>query len=87
MSCGKYSPTILSSYFIDNSWWYKHCFNPEQDLYDRDGYDRYGYNEKGVDRAGYSEDDYLLSGEWIGDEYCYPLYENVSRKWGGKLVF
>ena len=86
MSCGKYSPTVSSSYANDQDWWEKHCSNPELDLYDRDGYDSYGYNEKGIDRAGYSEWDYLDCGEWIEDEYRYQLYEDVYGNWINKII-
>jgi hypothetical protein len=69
----------------DQDWWEKHRLN-DDDWYDRDGYDRYGYNAEEVDRAGYTEWDYLGSGERIEDEYCYPLYEDVAREWGNKII-
>lgn len=95
MSCGKYSPTVSASYGEDQGWWEKHKNHP-LDLYDRDGYDWYGYNEQGIDRAGYSEEDYLLSGEWVSygepgepgysEEFEYTIYENVRHKWSNKII-
>ena len=98
MSCGKYSPTISASYAFDQKWWerngggYGNGKNPDSDN-DDDGYDSYGYaNGNGPDRAGRHEDDYL-SGEWIPafdddseDYYHYPLYEDVSSEWAGRLL-
>ena len=81
MSTGKYSPTVLASYRLNQNWWEEHCNDPSIDLFDREGYDNYGYNLHGKDREGYSEDDYLLCGEWVDDEYRYPLYESIAEKW------
>lgn len=87
MSCGKYSPTVTESYCRDQDWWDKH-HNPDDDssLFDADGFDSYGYNAAGVDRAGHREEDYLGSGQWIDDEYCYPLYEEVAFAWRRKII-
>ena len=94
MSAGKYSPTVSHSYYMDQKWWYKNGggygngINPDSEN-DDDGYDSYGYSGaggEGPDRAGYSEYDYLLCGEWIDDEYRYPLLEDVDYDWSGKLA-
>jgi hypothetical protein len=94
MGVGKYSPTISSSYSMDQDWWerngggYGNGKNPNSEQ-DDDGYDSYGYSGQfgqGVDRAGHTEDDYLSSGEWIEDEYRYPLYEDVLSDWNGKFL-
>lgn len=66
MSVGKYSPTVGSSYAMDQNWWerngggFGNGNNPESDN-DNDGYDSYGYSENGngPDRAGYTENEYL----------------------------
>jgi hypothetical protein len=80
MSCGKYSPTVSRWYMIDQDWHDKHCEPGE--WIDRDGYDSYGYHhETELDRAGYTELDYLQSGQLIDDEYSYPLYEDVFFEW------
>lgn len=80
MSCGKYSPTVTGWYVRDPKWHDLHC--DSEQWYDREGYDAYGYHrETERDREGYTEWDYLGSGVWIGDEYCYPLYEAVGHKW------
>jgi len=85
MSCGKYSPTVSASYAKDQRWWYDHC--DEGELYDRDGYDSYGYHhETEKDRAGYTEWDYLGNGQWVEDEYRYPLYEDVAGNWSNKII-
>lgn len=94
MSAGKYSPTISYSYDMDQKWWYKNGggygngINPDSEC-DDDGYDSYGYSGaggEGPDRAGNCEDEYLTSGKWIGDEYRYPLLEDVYADWSGKLA-
>jgi hypothetical protein len=92
MSAGKYSPTISASYRFDQKWWdrngggYGNGKNPESDM-DDDGYDSYGYskNGSGPDRAGKYEEDYER-GEWMDDEYCYPLYEDISSEWSSTLL-
>lgn len=83
MSCGKYSPTVSRWYADDQDWHDHHCEPGE--WIDRDGYDRYGYHHvTEQDRAGYSEWDYLGSGQWIDeDNYSYPLYEDVWQDWAG----
>ena len=99
MGVGKYSPTVSSSYFLDQNWWerngggYGNGNNPDSDL-DNDGFDSYGYSGSfgdGVDRAGHTEEEYLTCGEWYTDsddeeQYHYPLYDDVSSDWSGKLL-
>lgn len=94
MSAGKYSPTTTHSYRTDQKWWskngggYGNGTNPDSEC-DNDGYDSYGYSGdfgQGPDRAGYREDDYLCCGRWIGDEYCYPLIEDVEDDWCDRLA-
>jgi NTP pyrophosphatase (non-canonical NTP hydrolase) len=77
MAVGKYSPTVRAAYLMDQDWW-----KPEHEYsqVDKDGYDSYGYDLNGVDRAGIHESQYLV-GEWIGDSYEYPLYEEISSIW------
>ena len=79
MSVGKYSPTVAVWYSKDQDWHKRYCAKGK--WYDRDGYDSYGYNKQGKDRAGYSEDEYMLSGEWQDNIYVYPLYEDVLDYW------
>ncbi len=82
---GKYSPTVFSSYHLDQKWFVKNGggfgngLNPNSDN-DNDGYDRYGYSHEdgcGPDRAGYTEMDY------ISDEY---LFESVSDSWACRKI-
>ena len=80
MGVGKYSPTVSAAYARDQKWHDKLCHPLE--WYDDEGYDSYGYHkETDKDRAGYTENEYLGGGEWIDDEYCHPLYEDVARQW------
>lgn len=99
MSVGKYSPTVYSSYRLDQNWWsrngggFGNGKNPDSDL-DDDGYDSYGYSHEdgcGPDRAGHTEEDYLTCGESYvdsndEDQYHYPLYEDVYSDWAGRLL-
>jgi hypothetical protein len=94
MSVGKYSPTVSRSYARDQKWWvrngggYGYGKNPDSDN-DDDGYDSYGYSGDcgdGPDRAGYDEMDYLTNGQYVGDDYCYPLYDRVSDEWDNRLL-
>lgn len=81
MGAGKYSPTVTAAYMKDQEWHRK--LQSEEDWHDDEGYDSYGYHkETELDRAGFSEWDYLGSGEWIGEEYCHPLLEDVYSEWG-----
>lgn len=96
MSVGKYSPTVSHSYRVDQKWHEKNGGgfgngkNPESDT-DDEGYDSYGYSGDygdGVDRAGYTEDEYLTTGEYIEaiDEMEYAIYERVAREWRDVLL-
>lgn len=76
MAVGKYSPTVNAAYANDQTWWLDNG-----DFHDKDGYDSYGYNKNGLDRAGNSEEDYLLDGAWIDDEFYYELYVDVGSEW------
>lgn len=86
MGVGKYSPTVSTSYRIDQKWWEKNGGGEVDPNYDKDGFDSYGYDKDGKDRAGYTEWDYLGSGEWIDDEYCYPLAEEIYNRWNINLL-
>ena len=78
MGVGKYSPTVSAAYATDQEWHDK--LQTEEDWHDDEGYDSYGYHkETEKDRAGYTECDYLGCGEWIENEYCYPLYDAVYK--------
>lgn len=80
MGVGKYSPTVSVAYSMDQKWHDKLC--DPNDWIDRDGYDSYGYHkDTDLDRAGHSESDYLASGQWVDDEYEYPLYDEVLSDW------
>lgn len=83
MSAGKYSPTVTTAYMRDQKWHDKYCVDGE--WIDPEGYDSYGYYKDAPykDRAGYTESDYLTSGRWddAGDEYVYPLVEDVWMEW------
>lgn len=83
MSVGKYSPTVSGWYSRDQNW---HDLHSDPGEYcDRDGYDSYGYHHTtGRDRAGYTEWDYLDNGQWIQDQYRYPLYEDIDTEWYSK---
>ena len=81
MGAGKYSPTVFTAYSKNQDWHRNLC--DENDWIDRDGYDSYGYHvDTEKDRAGYTEWDYLSSGQWIGDDYEYVLVDQVARDWG-----
>jgi hypothetical protein len=82
MGVGKYSPTVTAAYAADQDWHDKLCDDGE--WIDRDGYDSYGYHrDSGKDRAGYTELDYMASGQWDDDlsDFVYPLDDDVSRDW------
>lgn len=87
MTVGKYSPTVSSAYRADQGWHERNGGGNKKNWtdpydgrdYDNDGYDSYGYNSDNTDRAGNHENDYMM-GEWINDEYSYPLYDNAF--WG-----
>jgi hypothetical protein len=92
MSVGKYSPTVSTSYAIDQNWWkangggYQNGKDPGSDN-DDEGYDSYGYSGlygDGVDRAGYTEYEYLAGncdedGEFLG----HDSYDRVKSNWSG----
>ena len=80
MGVGKYSPTVTVAYLRDQEWHSR--LQTEMDWYDDEGYDNYGYHrDTKLDRAGHTENDYLSCGEWIEEEYCYPLYDNILNQW------
>lgn len=89
MSVGKYSPTVSNAYARDQKWWekngggYDNGNDPDVDE-DNDGFDSYGYAGplgQGPDRAGNTEMDYLTCGVPNGDDYIYPLYDDVYYDW------
>lgn len=88
MSVGKYSPTVSAAYAKDQDWWERNGGEDpankgnEEYFFDRDGYDSYGYDSLGKDRAGNSEDEYLLTSEWQGDELVYTLFDDIGSRWG-----
>lgn len=83
MSTGKYSPTVHGWYNRNQQWHDQH--RNSDDWYDRDGYDSYGYHrDTGRDRAGYTEWDYMDDGQWLDDQYVYPLHDEVSVEWWAK---
>lgn len=94
MSVGKYSPTVSSSYALDQKWyerngggWGNGKFPNREE--DDDGFDSYGYagpDGCGPDRAGHTEDDYLTTAEHQGDNYVHTLYESVDQEWSGRLL-
>lgn len=84
MGVGKYSPTVSFAYMKDQDWWDKNNTNGDVN-YDDDGYDRYGYDRDDRDRAGVYENDYMMNGRWEGEDYVYPLYEEISGDWSGRL--
>lgn len=80
MAVGKYSPTVSGWYQKKKDWFQLAEGSP---LYDKDGFDLYGYNAEGLDRAGNHENEYMV-GEYLGEEYVYPLYETVYQDWRNK---
>lgn len=94
MSVGKYSPTVSTSYSLDQTWWerngggFGNGKNPNSEN-DDDGFDSYGYADgDGDDRAGYSEMEYLTSSSYDEDTgICYyDLYDQISGEWRGKRL-
>ena len=71
MALGKYSPTVVKSYQIDQDWFRNYSAENNEE-FDPEGYDSYGYNENGFDRAGVHENDYMFNEK---------LYEENDSAW------
>ncbi len=70
---GKYSPTIVNTYRLDQNW---HKDYAQGLMYDPEGYDSYGYNKEDMDRAGNKSYEYLY------EEHKHEgLYDYVLDQW------
>jgi len=56
---GKYSPTVVQSYQINENWFIENGGNSKTSL-DKDGYDAFGYDTDNVDRSHISICEWFL---------------------------
>ncbi len=73
---GKYSPTVISAYHINQKWHEEYSNGLS---YDPEGYDLYGYNSDGYDRVGYKEEDYYYTDEEYDNDY--GKWDFISDCW------
>lgn len=76
------SPTVLSNYILNPTWFNVYS---QENRYDPEGFDAYGYNIDGMDRAGYAKKDYDLRPAFDEEDQAYDhgwhIYHEVFYRW------